>query len=511
VTWLAGERPLPLRSRRLFLTSQTLPSRLFYRFPHSGLDNLCGRTPHAGVKMSCASMNPEGPTTRSQKSAPGVFVDLFAGCGGLSLGLMQAGWKGLFAIEKDSFAFETLRTNLIGPDCRFSYEWPEWLVQSQCTIDWFLKHHRADVAGLRGSVDLIAGGPPCQGFSLAGLRNRNDRRNRAVHRYLEVVDLVRPRLLLIENVIGITVEFGKKARKTSTRARRGRPPKSYATRITEHLDKLGYDVQTAFLKAVDFGIPQYRPRFILVGIRRDRLPDQEIKVGTLLADRREAFLASKGLPTDRSVTVSEAISDLEISGRELVDCTDSPGFRQISYSGPLTVYQKLLHANLNGTSPNSMRLANHRTETRERFAEIQRTCRRGVQLNVQDRARFGLKKVSTTPLDPDKPSHTLTTLPDDLLHYSEPRILTAREYARIQSFPDWYDFRGKYATGGYLRRLECPRYTQIGNAVPPFLAELLGGVLADLNSSFVTLLDASDAAVKGRELRKAKGSHVSKR
>lgn len=135
---------------------------------------------------------------------------------------------------------------------------------------------------------------------------------------------------------------------------------------------------------------------------------------------------------------------------------------------------------MNGSWPNSMRLANHRPATRERFAAIQASCRRGVQLNAQDRNRFGLKKVSTTPLDPDKPSHTLTTLPDDLLHYSEPRILTAREYARIQSFPDWFEFCGKYATGGYLRKLECPRYTQIGNAVPPLLAEFLGGILSEI-------------------------------
>jgi DNA (cytosine-5)-methyltransferase 1 len=453
-------------------------------------------------------MSSEGPTSQEQSSPSGIFVDLFAGCGGLSLGLMNAGWKGLFAIEKDSFAFDTLKANLIGPDCRFSYEWPEWLEKQPCTIDRFLKHHRAELAGLRGSVDLIAGGPPCQGFSLAGLRNRNDTRNRAVHRYLEVVDLVQPPLLLIENVLGITVEFGKKAQEKTGRARRGRPPKSYATRVAEKLDALGYDVQTALVKAVDFGIPQYRPRFILLGIRRDRKLVQNTELAALLGEHRSGFLASKGLPTDRPVTVSEAISDLEVGGRELVDCTDSPGFLQIRYTGPRTTYQKLLHGDLNGTWPNSMRLANHRPETRARFEEIQQTCRRGVQLNVKDRARFGLKKVSTTPLDPDKPSHTLTTLPDDLLHYSEPRILTAREYARIQSFPDWYEFRGKYATGGYLRRLECPRYTQIGNAVPPFLAEFLGGLLTEIKGRLASASAHESTPARHLEPPKAMSHYV---
>jgi DNA (cytosine-5)-methyltransferase 1 len=461
---------------------KSVPKPSMARSPNSNPSLQAARVKGSRQKQSHADRG--GKDSKQGSGQPiGTFIDLFAGCGGLSLGLMLAGWKGMFAIEKDSFAFETLQTNLIGPRSRFSYAWPEWLDQSPCTIDYFLNHHRDDLASLRGTVDLIAGGPPCQGFSLAGRRNRKDSRNRAVHRYLEVVSLLQPPLLLIENVVGIAVEFGKKAREKSRGVKKGRPAKSYAVRIAEQLDTLGYDVQTTFIRALDFGIPQFRPRFILVGIRRDVLSDRRFKIETLLGEHREAFLTSKGLPTTRSVTVSQAISDLETRGRDLVDCTDSPGFRQIAYSGPRTAYQKVLHGNLNGTAPNSMRLVNHRPETRKRFKEIQKTCRLGVQLNVHDRERFGLKKVSTTPLDPDKPSHTLTTLPDDLLHYSEPRILTAREYARIQSFPDWYEFRGKYATGGYLRKIECPRYTQIGNAVPPFLAEILGMTLEKLKES----------------------------
>jgi DNA (cytosine-5)-methyltransferase 1 len=129
-----------------------------------------------------------------------------------------------------------------------------------------------------------------------------------------------------------------------------------------------------------------------------------------------------------------------------------------------------------------MRLAKHTPETMVRFEKILDTCRRGVQLNRKDRFAFGLNKHCTVPLDPDKPSHTLTTLPDDILHYAEPRILTAREYARLQSFPDWFEFRGKYATGGYLRTIECPRYTQIGNAVSPLVAECIGNLLKNIAS-----------------------------
>jgi DNA (cytosine-5)-methyltransferase 1 len=191
-------------------------------------------------------------------------------------------------------------------------------------------------------------------------------------------------------------------------------------------------------------------------------------------------LRGKRLPIEKPVSVREALSDLETKGRKLIECVDSPGFKQISYSAPLTHYQRLLHGSLNGTAPNSLRLANHQDEIRERFANILETCRRGVQLSKKDRERLGINKHCTVPLDPLKPSHTLTTLPDDILHYAEPRILNVREYARLQSFPDWFEFKGKYTTGGDRRVRECPRYTQVGNAVPPFLAECLGNLLKRL-------------------------------
>jgi DNA (cytosine-5)-methyltransferase 1 len=119
----------------------------------------------------------------------------------------------------------------------------------------------------------------------------------------------------------------------------------------------------------------------------------------------------------------------------------------------------------------------HRNDIRERFSLILDTCRRGVQLSPADRERLGIKKKYLTPLDTSSPSHSLTTLPDDLLHYSEPRILTVREYARLQSFPDWYAIMRKYTTGRERRVKECPRYTQVANAFPPFLAEFLGLML----------------------------------
>jgi DNA (cytosine-5)-methyltransferase 1 len=332
---------------------------------------------------------------------------------------------------------------------------------------------------MRGDIQLVAGGPPCQGFSFAGKRTGSDPRNELFKHHLKVVDILQPELVLMENVQGIDTAFG--ASKKQRKKQRGRPRKSYANRIRETLEEHGYEVQQQVLKAADFGVPQFRPRYFTLGIRRDLLGGLEgPSLQKTLATIRNDFLTNHELPIRRPVTVADAISDLSTIGKRLVECLDGespPGFKEISYQRPVTNYQKLMHSGMNGRAPNSLRLVNHRPETVERFQNILRTCRKGVQLSDEDRVRLGIRKTAIVPLAPDKPSHTLTTLPDDLLHYAEPRIHTVREHARLQSFPDWFEFRGKYTTGGDRRTRECPRYTQVGNAVPPLLAEVIGKAL----------------------------------
>ena len=411
-----------------------------------------------------------------------AFVDMFAGCGGLSLGLLSAGWTGLFAAEKDELAFETLKCNLIESSGTLRYQWPGWLPKEAITISRLAKTYDRNLKKLRGTVDLIAGGPPCQGFSLAGRRRKDDPRNALFGQYVTVVEAIKPNFLLLENVRGIDVEFGKKKNENKRKRRRrapGRPPTAFSQKIKRKLEAIGYAVFPKLVKAIEFGVPQRRPRYIIIAIRRELLKGREhFDPFASLETVRLNFLKAKQLPVDAPICVKEALSDLETKGKTLIECVDSSGFKQITYSGPLTHYQRLLHGSMNGTAPNSLRLAKHQEEIRKRFAGILKTCRRGVQLSKQDRERLGLNKHCTVPLDAAKPSHTLTTLPDDILHYSEPRILNVREYARIQSFPDWYAFKGKYTTGGDRRVRECPRYTQVGNAVPPFLGECLGRLLS---------------------------------
>lgn len=421
------------------------------------------------------------------------FVDLFAGAGCLSLGLMAAGWQGLFAVEKDSMAFDTLRHNLLQGG-RFTYQWPDWLPKAPCDVSTLCKKYGAQLQGLRGKVTLVAGGPPCQGFSLAGRRNEADARNTLFHDYIRVVEAIEPLFVLLENVRGIDVEFGKKMKRSSavSTKRRSVP---YSQRIARLLRRAGYKEFAALVRAVDFGVPQMRPRYFLVGVRKAVWPSVHIpNPFDKLAALRESFLTLKGLPQNRPVSVKEAISDLETSGGRVRDCVDSPGFKQGVYSPPSGPYQFLMRGGANGELPDSHRLANHRPETVERFQQVLATCRRGVQLNEADRKRLGIKKKCVVPLDPAKPSHTLTTLPDDIIHYSEPRILTVREYARIQSIPDWFHFRGSYTTGGDRRVRQCPRYTQVGNAVPPLLGEALGLVLAILHDQFIASITSQEGS-----------------
>ena len=104
----------------------------------------------------------------------------------------------------------------------------------------------------------------------------------------------------------------------------------------------------------------------------------------------------------------------------------------------------------------------------------------GSSITPSDNLVDGLKRRGVTLLDKNSQSPTITSHPDDMVHYSEPRILTVREMARLQSFPDWYEFKGKYTTGGKLRKVDVPRYTQVGNAVPPLFAEQLGKTLMEV-------------------------------
>lgn len=403
-----------------------------------------------------------------------TFIDLFAGCGGLSLGLTKAGWSGRFAIERHPDAFATLHDNLLkGPKKGFT--WPRWLEKKAWSIQDLLACHAADLAKLRGTIDLIAGGPPCQGYSTAGRRNPKDARNRLVDQYLRFVRIVQPSYLMLENVVGFTAGFvDQNADGSVTRGR------AASEVLIESLGAMGYSVSSGLVNCADWGVPQRRLRFIALAEHKSiRGSDAGSDLMDALSGHRNDFLVSRGLPTDRSITASEALDDLRTANVQLLPDPEFPRFSCIKYQRRATAspYLPCMREGMDAESPNSLRLPKHRPPTAERFAKILATSRRGRTLTPKDRADYGLKKHTFIPLAPDQPSPTVTTLPDDMLHYSEPRILTVREMARLQSFPDWFQFRGKYTTGGAQRAKDCPRYSQVGNAVPPLVGEALGCTL----------------------------------
>jgi len=395
---------------------------------------------------------------KMEKTSTPMYIDIFAGCGGLSLGLYNSGWKGMFTIEKNKMAFETLKHNLI--DRKNHFEWPSWLPVTAHDINDVLIDYRHELEKLKGEVDLVAGGPPCQGFSSAGRRNKDDVRNKFVDSYIKFISLVRPKILFFENVKGFTTGFKNKNS-------RGEPYSSYVIR---ELGKLGYRVHAKIIDFSGFGVPQRRKRFILVGV----LEGSPKIFFERIVQSRGKFLKNKGLKD--KVTLGEAISDLERKHGE-IDSAESIKFKEGVYGKPESDYQKLLRKSHNKGRPDSHRFANHKKETVEKFRYILKNCQRDKNIGNETKKRFNLNKRCVVPLDQGAQCPTLTTLPDDYIHYSEPRILTVREYARIQSFNDWFEFRENYTTGGALRKEEVPRYTQVGNAIPPMFVELSGMVL----------------------------------
>lgn len=405
------------------------------------------------------------------------FIDLFAGCGGLSLGLAEAGLRGQFAVERDEMAFATFAKNFLHEGKPVTpFRWPSWLAKTNWGIEALLEEHSTALRGLRGRIDVLAGGPPCQGFSFAGRRQEHDPRNLLFEKYVEFVDLLQPQALLLENVPGMKVAHGLRVvHNDGTRSSTAAKPPSFYERLEARLEVAGYTVIPLLLDASDFGVPQKRQRLVVFGLRNDLLARSALGIerfADLLEKARIAQIKGFGLPDQ--VSAKSALSDLESVG-DLIPCTDSwspSGYQEIRYNGPVTAYQRLMNPGY--YKPNSMRLAQHRPDISDRFAEILASCRRGVRMDDVSRRAFGLKKQRIFPMAELDPAPTVTTLPDDILHYSEPRILTVRECARLQSFPDWFDFVGKFTTGGDRRTRECPRYTQVGNAVPPFLGRALG-------------------------------------
>jgi DNA (cytosine-5)-methyltransferase 1 len=530
-----------------------------------------------------------------------TYIELFGGCGGLSLGLESAGFRRILANEISPMAAETFAYNLVkgareslplkaaSPATWNSYftfleppnEGRDGVVNEKSFRDWrartgnghpisseaeatamgrsssdlivgdagklavMLKDLKArDPSSFRqrfGNVALLAGGPPCQSFSLAGKRQRDHPRNRLFESFVAIAETVRPKVVMFENVLGITHPFFDEA------GVQWHPWHEVCRRFKQ----ARYLPIPALVNAADFGVPQSRLRFIMVAVEEEfawKVIGTTLDQGGLPEALRRARTAYQMPGDDRDlifrvediekglwpsplfprpstlgeigrVTVASAIEDLRAIDRGLP-------FAQGKYAKELDKLFKRPRGVSATSPPKNHSLRNHGQRTRARFrllrvlandglwvrsiADVSRRREEvvgrlvgkallvpacdGAYVERENSSEAEVRELISSLasaknvqkcLNPNAPAGAQLSIPDDSIHWQADRVLTIREMARIQSFPDWFEFRSKETTGGGARAYEVPQYTQVGNAVPPLLARAFGRAILD----FLTKLD----------------------
>jgi len=452
------------------------------------------------------------------------YIDLFAGCGGLSLGFETAGFKLGFAVEKSSMAGETFYHNLI-KNIKDENQWETYLNKSTKekldeglfigeTIE-LLEHSNIlqNTKEKLGEIDLIVGGPPCQGFSLAGKRNPKDNRNQLPWQFLEYVEIFRPKAVLMENVLGMRQRFSKH----NEEAPFSQIKNLLETGFGEEKDLNQYVVQELQLNAMHYGVPQHRPRVFLLGIRKDIAIKKDIYATKDIWNSKDYYTDNNisplcPIPTtqDSNVfTVKDAIGDLfktpidnkkyleqlnnksefkkAIKGNTLIGANNTLRKHTIKVEERFRLYQ---YFSLNNISTKVFNFAAKYSVTKDdsflkqieneiekcNFPAIspdKTVIARDKKSLIQLICTLETKKHSQRPLKIDSPAPTVVSVPDDIIHPLIPRTMTVREQARFQSFPDYFEFRSKETTGGIKRKTEVPQYTQVGNAVPPLMAKVI--------------------------------------
>jgi len=522
-------------------------------------------------------------------------IELFAGCGGLSLGLELAGFELLLANELSPMAGETFAFNFLKENLEALAEKGEsqsnvfWLSSKYPDLERRLRENpfeypelgkgESDIPNnpneLKGKlivgniihlnqllnrnpklkealgkgfnnkeVDLVSGGPPCQSFSLAGLRRKDCDKNILPWEFANFVDHIQPKFVVLENVTGILRAFNE-----------GGVSYHAWFEIAKAFAKKGYIPLCLHINARLAGVPQNRPRFVMLGIRKDihkkaskkfnhaetelfkpcevlfneiqegktvnfaGYPCYDVKKNKDIDLFENSFLSP--LVNSREVSVRQAIGDIRLNSRSskskyVRDLTSS--FRGIlgkptalenhvpRTHNPLVkrrfrIYQvvqkcgkevgKEVFAILKEKENSLSEQSWQKLKDFEYFAEGADYAESNEDgfISFGEKAEFikylaghPTKKQTQKSLDPDLPAPAALSIPDDACHYDhqELRTLTVREMARIQSFPDNFEFRSKVTTGGKMRRFEVPQYTQVGNAVPPLLGVAIGTTIKNL-------------------------------
>lgn len=379
-----------------------------------------------------------------------TFIDLFAGAGGLSEGLTEAGFHSLFASDIIPVYAQTYQRNHVGTKV---------VTEDIRSLD--AEKVRDELGLRRGELDLMAGGPPCQGFSInAPVRSTADQRNHLFKEYLRFVDAFAPKVVLIENVPGlVSFEHG-----------------ATLHAILEALSNLGYGADVRILGAAYYGVPQMRWRTIIIGLRGAELPSEAFPDPIYHAPIRPNFTTTFNgkslvkIPTSATeakfTTVYDAIGDLP-----KLKCGERGEAIKEYACEPMCDFQKRARCGsvgvINHEAPrlskiNLERL--HFIKPGGNWTDIpDNLLPRGMQRarKSDHTKRYG--RVSPTGL-----ASTILTKCDPhwgaYFHYDQDRSFTVREAARIQSFPDHFIFTGTQAQ----------QFEQVGNAVPPLLAKAVG-------------------------------------
>jgi DNA (cytosine-5)-methyltransferase 1 len=337
-------------------------------------------------------------------------LDLFSGCGGLSLGFINAGYEVVLGVDNDIASLKTFQAN--------------HKKSKALNLNLFDKNAITDIRNAVGEkIDVIVAGPPCQGFSLTGTRNFDDKRNRLYLSVIEAVRELKPKAFLIENVPGLARLYDGKVK----------------DEIIKRLSELGYNVEMKILLAADYGVPQMRKRVFFVGLKKEF----------------GKFEFPKPIRNSKNyVSTWDALSDLPSLEKNL-------GTEESFYDNePKTLYQQAMRKK-------TKQLYNHvGTKHSDLVKSVISLVPEGGNYKDLPPGIGNSRKfhVAWTRYHSKEPSSTIDTGHRNHFHYKFDRVPTVRENARLQSFPDDFIFLGS----------KTEQNRQVGNAVPPLLGYYLG-------------------------------------
>ncbi len=330
------------------------------------------------------------------------IIDLFCGCGGLSIGFEKAGFEVALAIDMWKDAIETYNLNHNNKVAK--------CIDIHSIEDEYLEELRR-----KGEIVGIIGGPPCQGYSTVGTRDINDPRNHLYMEYCRIVEKISPEFFVIENVKGLTTLSGG----------------AFKCDIIERFGKLGYTVAFEIINAADFGVPQNRHRVFFVGMKK-----QTFKFP---------------VPLKNKITALDALSDLPS-----LDNSNGLNLLHDYACKPVNEFQREMRIG-------STIIKNHQITVHiEQTVNIISMIPDGGKIKDLSEEYWNVRKYNKAfeRMSSMKPANTVDTGHRNYFHYKENRIPTVRENARLQSFPDTFEFLGT----------KTSQYKQVGNAVPPLLA-----------------------------------------